>query len=93
MNKTTKVPCPDYIPDFDPTRFIERTCFSDIDDQPQWQILNVTDIFSQGFSIYNIADLTSSMLNDFKTICKDSAFQLMSLPEMKHFTEHSTSKA
>ena len=62
MNKTARVPCPDYIPDFDPTRDIERTCLFDMDDQPQWQILNVTDIFSQSFKSIKNEDLGSEMI-------------------------------
>ena len=62
MNKTTKIPCPNYIPDFDPMRFIERTCFPDIDDKPQWQLLNVTDIFSRSFYLTNFKDDYSNCL-------------------------------
>ena len=45
INSTTKVSCPDYIPDFDSTKNIERACRLNSQNQAEWEEINVTDIF------------------------------------------------
>ena len=50
INTTTEVSCPDYIPDFDPLRYIQRACELNDQNQAQWARINVSDIFRQCIS-------------------------------------------